>query len=78
MKVLVVDDDVVSRMVLMHLVDACGPFDIIEAEDGEVADIELDDLVTLVLHLARLVQGRPADFIADVVKLVRFQNRSQN
>ena len=37
MKVLVVDDDVVSRMVLMHLIDACGPFDIIEAEDGEDA-----------------------------------------
>jgi two-component system chemotaxis response regulator CheY len=37
MKVLVVDDDVVSRMVLMHLVDACGKFDIIEAEDGQHA-----------------------------------------
>ncbi len=37
MKVLVVDDDVVSRMVLMHLVDACGQFDILEAEDGEDA-----------------------------------------
>ncbi len=34
MKVLVVDDDVVSRMVLMHLVDSCGKFDIVEAEDG--------------------------------------------
>jgi two-component system chemotaxis response regulator CheY len=37
MKVLVVDDDVVSRMVLMHLIDACGSFDIVEAEDGEDA-----------------------------------------
>jgi len=37
MKVLVVDDDVVSRMVLMHLVDACGAFEIIEAEDGQDA-----------------------------------------
>lgn len=37
MKVLVVDDDVVSRMVLMHLIDACGKFDILEAEDGEDA-----------------------------------------
>ena len=37
MKVLVVDDDVVSRMVLMHLIDACGTFDIVEAEDGEDA-----------------------------------------
>jgi two-component system chemotaxis response regulator CheY len=37
MKVLVVDDDVVSRMVLMHLIDACGKFEILEAEDGEHA-----------------------------------------
>jgi two-component system chemotaxis response regulator CheY len=37
MKVLVVDDDVVSRMVLMHLIDACGKFEILEAEDGEDA-----------------------------------------
>ena len=34
MKVLVVDDDVVSRMMLMHLVDSCGNYDILEAEDG--------------------------------------------
>jgi two-component system, chemotaxis family, chemotaxis protein CheY len=34
MKVLVVDDDVVSRMVLMHLIDGCGKFEIFEAEDG--------------------------------------------
>jgi two-component system chemotaxis response regulator CheY len=37
MKVLVVDDDVVSRMVLMHLVDGCGKFEILEAEDGQDA-----------------------------------------
>lgn len=37
MKVLVVDDDVVSRMVLMHLVDSCGSYEIAEAEDGEAA-----------------------------------------
>ncbi len=37
MKVLVVDDDVVSRMVLMHLVDSCGEFDVLEAEDGQQA-----------------------------------------
>jgi two-component system chemotaxis response regulator CheY len=37
LKVLVVDDDVVSRMVLMHLVDSCGSFEILEAEDGEDA-----------------------------------------
>lgn len=34
MKVLVVDDDVVSRMMLMHLVDSCGRYEILEAEDG--------------------------------------------
>ena len=32
--VLVVDDDVVSRMMLMHLVDTCGRFEILEAQDG--------------------------------------------
>ncbi len=37
MKVLVTDDDVVSRMVLMHLVDGCGSFEILEAEDGQDA-----------------------------------------
>jgi len=40
MQVLVVDDDVVSRMMLMHLVDACAPAagcSILEAEDGEQA-----------------------------------------
>ncbi|MES2317512.1 MAG: response regulator [Pseudomonadota bacterium] len=37
MKVLVVDDDIVSRMVLMHLIDGCGSFEILEAEDGEDA-----------------------------------------
>ena len=34
MKVLVVDDDVVSRMMLMHLIDSSGHYDIAEAEDG--------------------------------------------
>lgn len=37
MKVLVVDDDVVARMMLMHLVDSCGQYEILEAEDGESA-----------------------------------------
>ena len=50
----------------------------IETEHGQVADVELDDLVAVVFHLARLVHGRAADFVADVVELVRFQNRSQN
>ncbi len=43
MKVLVVDDDVVSRMVLMHLIDGCGKFEIVEAEDGAEAWQELED-----------------------------------
>ncbi|HEV7814132.1 MAG TPA: response regulator [Janthinobacterium sp.] len=43
MKVLVVDDDVVSRMVLMHLIDNCGKFDIVEAEDGADAWQQLED-----------------------------------
>jgi two-component system, chemotaxis family, chemotaxis protein CheY len=37
MKVLVVDDDVVSRMVLMHLVATSGEVEVLEAEDGEEA-----------------------------------------
>ena len=43
MKILVVDDDVVSRMVLMHLIDSCGKFDIVEAEDGADAWLLLRD-----------------------------------
>lgn len=42
MKVLVIDDDVVSRMVLMHLIDSCGSFEILEAEDGEDAWRQLE------------------------------------
>lgn len=42
MKVLVVDDDVVSRMVLMHLVDSCGRYDIVEAADGQDAWDQLE------------------------------------
>lgn len=42
MKVLVVDDDVVSRMVLMHLIDGCGKFDIVEADDGADAWRQLE------------------------------------
>ncbi|MFZ6775156.1 response regulator, partial [Undibacterium sp. SXout7W] len=42
MKVLVVDDDVVSRIVLMHLIDSCGVHDIVEAEDGAAAWEQLE------------------------------------
>ena len=37
MKVLLVDDDVISRMALVDLVSSLGQFQIIEAEDGEQA-----------------------------------------
>jgi len=36
-RVMIIDDDVVSRMVLMHLVDSAGAFEVLEAEDGEDA-----------------------------------------
>ena len=42
MKVLIVDDDVISRMVLMDLIDRCGPFEILEAHDGEHAWRQLE------------------------------------
>lgn len=42
MKVLIVDDDVVSRMMLMHMIDSAGSFDVLEAEDGEDAWRQLD------------------------------------
>lgn len=42
MKVLVVDDDVVSRMVLMHMIDSLGDYEILEAEDGADAWEQLE------------------------------------
>lgn len=42
MQVLVIDDDVVSRMMLMHLVDSCGRYEILEAEDGADAWRQLE------------------------------------
>jgi two-component system chemotaxis response regulator CheY len=42
MKVLIVDDDVVSRMMLMHMIDSAGSYDVMEAEDGEEAWRRLD------------------------------------
>ena len=41
MRVMIIDDDVVSRMVLMHLVDSAGAFEVLEAEDGEDAWAQL-------------------------------------
>jgi hypothetical protein len=49
----------------------------IEAERGQVADVQLDDLLALVLHLAGLVQHRPADVVTDVGKLAGLGNRFQ-
>jgi two-component system chemotaxis response regulator CheY len=37
LKIMIVDDDVVARMMLMHMVDTSGNFEIVEAEDGEQA-----------------------------------------
>ncbi|OON63827.1 response regulator [Massilia sp. KIM] len=59
MKVLVVDDDVVSRMMLMHLIDSSGSHEILEAEDGEDAWRQLQagpapDLVFCDLRMPRL------------------------
>jgi two-component system chemotaxis response regulator CheY len=42
MKILIVDDDVVSRMVLMHQIDSCGNFDMVEAENGADAWARLE------------------------------------
>jgi two-component system chemotaxis response regulator CheY len=42
MKVLIVDDDVVSRMMLMHMIDSAGSHEVLEAEDGEDAWRQLD------------------------------------
>lgn len=59
-KILIVDDDVVSRMVLMHLIDGAGggPHDVLEAEDGEDAwrriEAEAPALVFCDLRMPRL------------------------
>jgi hypothetical protein len=42
----------------------------IEPEHGQVADVELDDLVAVVFHLARLLHRRAPDLVANVVQLV--------
>jgi two-component system chemotaxis response regulator CheY len=43
MRVLIVDDDVVSRMMLLHMIDAAGHgADVLEAEDGQEAWRRLD------------------------------------
>jgi two-component system chemotaxis response regulator CheY len=42
MKILIVDDDVVSRMMLMHMIAGTGSHEVLEAEDGEDAWRQLD------------------------------------
>lgn len=59
MNVLVVDDDVVARMMLMHLVDSCGAHTIVEADDGVDAWRQLEtgarpDIVFCDLRMPRL------------------------
>jgi hypothetical protein len=44
----------------------------IEAERGKVADVQLDDLVALFLHLPGAGQHGPADVVADVGELGGF------
>ena len=50
----------------------------IEAEYGQIADIELGDLVAFFFHLPGFFQDRAADVVADVRQFIRFLNRSQN
>ena len=42
MNILIVDDDVVSRMMLMHMISSAGSYQVLEAEDGEEAWQQLD------------------------------------
>lgn len=80
MKVLVVDDDVVSRMVLMHLIDSCGVHDIVEADDGAEAWQQLEsglrpalcfcDLRMPRLSGMELLQKVRADSTLDAMPLV--------
>ncbi|MNT22690.1 hypothetical protein D3C72_1580830 [compost metagenome] len=56
----------VSHHVLLNL------FRRVKAEHGQVADIQLDDLVPFFLHLLGLFQHRTADVIANVIEFVGF------
>jgi hypothetical protein len=49
----------------------------IEAERGEVADVQLDDLVAFVLHLLGAHQHRAADVVADVGELGGLADRTR-
>ncbi|OBV40674.1 response regulator [Janthinobacterium psychrotolerans] len=88
MKVLVVDDDVVSRMVLMHLIDSCGVHDIVEAEDGAAAWEQLEgglrpslcfcDLRMPRLSGMELLQKVRADSALDAMPLVLVSSASDH
>jgi len=62
-----VDDDVVADLVGR-----------VEAERREVADVELDDAVALLLHQLRPGEHRPPDVVADVGELRRLADRLQH
>jgi hypothetical protein len=47
----------------------------LEAEHSQVADVQLDDLVALLLHLAGLLQHRTTDVIADIGEFAGLGNR---
>ena len=49
----------------------------LQAEHRQVADVQLDDLVALFLHLPGLVQHRAADVVAHVVQLAGLQDGLQ-
>jgi two-component system chemotaxis response regulator CheY len=76
MKVLIVDDDVVSRMMLMHMIDsaASGVFDVLEAEDGEDAWTQLDGGVdpTIVFCDLRMPRLSGMELLARVKADARF------
>ena len=64
------------RQVADHvLLDLLGR---VEAERGEVADVQLDDLVALFLHLAGGVHDGPTDVVQDVGQLGGFLDGLQS
>ncbi len=40
-----------------------------EAEGGEIADVQFDDLLTLVFHLACAIEHRTSNVVSDIGKL---------
>ena len=56
----------VADHVLLHFLGG------IEAEHRQIADVQLDDLVTVLFHLLGRIHDRPSDVIADVGQLCGF------